>query len=91
MLVSEVVDYIQFDRPVLLSLSWTETASTDKQAGLDPVRTRETRLRETTPRCRRSARQRDACAHVCRGNSRSRWYKEGGYDAIAENFLDFWM
>src|SRR5947209_1434234 len=25
--------------------------------------------------------------HVCRGNSRSRWYTEGGYDAIAEKLL----
>src|SRR5215472_1666162 len=23
-------------------------------------------------------------AHICRGNNRSRWYTEGGYDAIAE-------
>jgi 5-methyltetrahydropteroyltriglutamate--homocysteine methyltransferase len=25
--------------------------------------------------------------HVCRGNSRSRWYSEGGYDAIAEKLF----
>jgi len=25
--------------------------------------------------------------HVCRGNSRSRWYTEGGYDAIAEKLF----
>ncbi len=25
--------------------------------------------------------------HVCRGNSRSRWYTEGGYDAIAERLF----
>jgi 5-methyltetrahydropteroyltriglutamate--homocysteine methyltransferase len=25
--------------------------------------------------------------HVCRGNSRSRWYAEGGYDAIAERLF----
>jgi 5-methyltetrahydropteroyltriglutamate--homocysteine methyltransferase len=25
--------------------------------------------------------------HVCRGNSRSRWYTEGGYDAIAEQLF----
>ncbi len=25
--------------------------------------------------------------HVCRGNSRSRWYAEGGYDAIAEKLF----
>jgi 5-methyltetrahydropteroyltriglutamate--homocysteine methyltransferase len=25
--------------------------------------------------------------HVCRGNSRSRWYSEGGYDAIAERLF----
>ena len=26
-------------------------------------------------------------AHICRGNSRSRWYTEGGYDAIAEKLF----
>jgi 5-methyltetrahydropteroyltriglutamate--homocysteine methyltransferase len=25
--------------------------------------------------------------HICRGNSRSRWYTEGGYDAIAERLF----
>jgi methionine synthase II (cobalamin-independent) len=25
--------------------------------------------------------------HVCRGNNRSRWYTEGGYDAIAERLF----
>jgi 5-methyltetrahydropteroyltriglutamate--homocysteine methyltransferase len=25
--------------------------------------------------------------HICRGNSRSRWYTEGGYDAIAEQLF----
>ena len=25
--------------------------------------------------------------HVCRGNSRSRWYSEGAYDAIAEQLF----
>ncbi len=25
--------------------------------------------------------------HVCRGNSRSRWYTEGGYDAVAEKLF----
>jgi 5-methyltetrahydropteroyltriglutamate--homocysteine methyltransferase len=25
--------------------------------------------------------------HVCRGNNRSRWYTEGGYDAVAEKLF----
>jgi len=25
--------------------------------------------------------------HICRGNSRSRWYTEGGYDSIAEEIF----
>ena len=25
--------------------------------------------------------------HVCRGNSRSRWYTEGGYDTVAEELF----
>ena len=49
-------------------------------------------------RSRRRRRQRGAwravartgvtlAVHVCRGNSRSRWYTEGGYDAIAEKLF----
>jgi len=26
--------------------------------------------------------------HLCRGNNRSQWYAEGGYDAIAEQLFD---
>jgi 5-methyltetrahydropteroyltriglutamate--homocysteine methyltransferase len=28
-------------------------------------------------------------AHICRGNSRSRWFSEGGYDLIAEKLFGF--
>ena len=28
--------------------------------------------------------------HVCRGNSRSRWYSEGGYGIIAEKLFGLW-
>jgi methionine synthase II (cobalamin-independent) len=29
----------------------------------------------------------DLSAHLCRGNNRSHWYAEGGYDAIAEKLF----
>ena len=28
------------------------------------------------------------CIHLCRGNNRSQWYAEGGYDLIAETLFD---
>jgi len=28
------------------------------------------------------------CIHLCRGNNRSQWYAEGGYDPIAERLFD---
>jgi len=28
------------------------------------------------------------CIHLCRGNNRSQWYAEGGYDPIAEKLFD---
>jgi 5-methyltetrahydropteroyltriglutamate--homocysteine methyltransferase len=28
------------------------------------------------------------CIHLCRGNNRSQWYAEGGYDAIAEKLFN---
>ena len=28
------------------------------------------------------------CIHLCRGNNRSQWYAEGGYDPIAEKLFN---
>ena len=39
--------------------------------------------------CFAAARQSDVtlAIHLCRGNNRSHWYAEGGYDAIAERLF----
>ena len=29
-----------------------------------------------------------SCIHLCRGNNRSQWYAEGGYDPIAEKLFN---
>ena len=46
------------------------------------------RSTSTTPAWRaRSATGSSLAIHLCRGNNRSQWYAEGGYDAIAEKLF----
>jgi len=49
-LVSEGVNYIQFDAPYYSHYLDPRQRQQMKQAGLDPIRNSRTRLRETTPR-----------------------------------------
>jgi 5-methyltetrahydropteroyltriglutamate--homocysteine methyltransferase len=88
-LVSEGVVYIQFDAPLYSHYLDPKERDRMRQAGLDPD--------EEFDRCiagDNAALQdipRDGTVtramHICRGNSRSRWYAEGGYDAIAEKLF----
>ena len=47
------------------------------------------RLAHADNACFAAARQSDItlAIHLCRGNNRSHWYAEGGYDAIAERLF----
>jgi 5-methyltetrahydropteroyltriglutamate--homocysteine methyltransferase len=59
-----------------------------KQAGTDPDREFETAIAADNASMKGVARANLTLAlHVCRGNSRSRWYTEGSYDAIAEKLF----
>lgn len=88
-LSSEGVAYIQIDAPRYSYYldpkwrSWIQTnLETDPDAALDEA------LRADNA-CLRAAR-RDGVVlgiHLCRGNNRSHWYAEGGYDAIAEKLF----
>ena len=87
-LVSEGVTYIQFDAPYYSHYLDPTQRERMRQAGRDPDLEFD-----------RSVEGDDACfkeiprdgvtlaLHICRGNSRSRWYTEGGYDAIAEKLF----
>ena len=87
-LVSEGVSYIQFDAPYYSHYLDPTQRDHMQSLGIDPGKQFEkaiagdnTALRDAPPGKVHRA------AHICRGNSRSRWYTEGGYDAIAEKLF----
>jgi 5-methyltetrahydropteroyltriglutamate--homocysteine methyltransferase len=87
-LVSREVRYIQLDAPYYSHYIDEHDRESMKQRGFDPdhefekaIEGDNLALREIPPGTVTRA------FHVCRGNSRSRWYAEGGYDAIAEKLF----
>jgi len=87
-LLSEGVQYIQFDAPYYSHYLDPRQQAHMRQAGLDPNQELENAIAGDNAALRDVARGSVTLAlHVCRGNSRSRWYTEGGYDAIAEKLF----
>jgi 5-methyltetrahydropteroyltriglutamate--homocysteine methyltransferase len=87
-LVAEGVSYIQFDAPYY-SHYLNPQHRAQMQADLrDPDREMEEGIAADNAALAGAPRDRVTVAmHVCRGNSRSRWYSEGGYGAIAEKLF----
>ena len=84
-LIEDGVDYIQMDAPFYGVFIDEQHRATLRQAGLDP----DTALREVVAADNAAIQglPRDnltLALHICRGNSRSRWLYEGGYNPIAE-------
>jgi 5-methyltetrahydropteroyltriglutamate--homocysteine methyltransferase len=87
-LVSEGVQYIQFDAPYYSHYLDPRQRALMREAGLDPDKELENAIAGDNAAMRDIPRGGLTFAlHVCRGNSRSRWYTEGGYDAIAEKLF----
>jgi 5-methyltetrahydropteroyltriglutamate--homocysteine methyltransferase len=87
-LVGEGVTYIQFDAPYYSHYLDPHQRDRLLQAGIDPDRELENGIAGDNAAFRGLARDSVTYAlHVCRGNSRSRWYSEGAYDAIAETLF----
>jgi 5-methyltetrahydropteroyltriglutamate--homocysteine methyltransferase len=87
-LVSEGVPYIQFDAPYYSHFLDPQRREMVRQAGGDPDREFEMAVAGDNAAYAGIAREGITLAlHVCRGNSRSRWFTEGGYDAIAERLF----
>ena len=87
-LVSEGVQYIQFDAPYYSHYLDPRQRAHMRQAGFDPDKELENAIAGDNAALRGVPRGGVTLAlHVCRGNSRSRWYTEGGYDAIAEKLF----
>jgi 5-methyltetrahydropteroyltriglutamate--homocysteine methyltransferase len=88
-LASQGVQYIQIDAPrysYYIDPKWREWISTE--LGVDPEAAFDEAIQADNT-CFRSARINDVTLgiHLCRGNNRSHWYAEGGYDAIAEKLF----
>src|ERR1019366_5532455 len=87
-LVSEGVQYIQFDPPYYSHYLDPRQQTRMRQAGLDPDEELENAIAGDNAALGAVPRGSATLAlHICRGNSRSRWYTEGGYDAIAEKLF----
>ena len=83
------VSYIQIDAPrysYYMDPKWREWIRTEMQ--LDPDAALDEAIRADNA-CFQAARRPGVtlAVHLCRGNNRSHWYAEGGYDAIAEKLF----
>jgi 5-methyltetrahydropteroyltriglutamate--homocysteine methyltransferase len=83
------VSYIQIDAPrysYYMDPKWREWIRTE--IGMDPDAALDEAIKADNA-CFRAARRPGVtrAIHLCRGNNRSHWYAEGGYDAIAEKLF----
>jgi 5-methyltetrahydropteroyltriglutamate--homocysteine methyltransferase len=89
-LVSEGVRYIQIDAPrysYYIDPKWRSYVK--EEMGMDPDQALDEAIRADNA-CLEGVR-RDGVTlaiHLCRGNNRSHWYAEGGYDPIAEHLFN---
>ena len=87
-LIAQGVTYIQLDAPFYSHYLDPEHRNAMKMSGTDPDAEFEAAVAGDNATFAGLARPGVTIAvHVCRGNSRSRWYTEGGYDAIAERLF----
>ena len=87
-LIREGVEYIQFDAPYYSFYLDPGQREKLRAVGRDADREFEAGITADNAAIQGIARDRVTLAlHVCRGNSRSRWFTEGGYDAIAEKLF----
>ena len=89
-LSSEGVNYIQIDAPrysYYMDPKWRDWIRSEMK--MDPDRALDEAIRADNA-CFKVARQPGVtlAIHLCRGNNRSHWYAEGGYDAIAEKLFN---
>ncbi len=88
-LSTEGVKYIQIDAPrysYYMDPKWREWIRTEMR--VDPDAALDDAIRADNA-CFEAARRPGVTLgiHLCRGNNRSHWYAEGGYDAIAEKLF----
>jgi 5-methyltetrahydropteroyltriglutamate--homocysteine methyltransferase len=88
-LSADGVKYLQIDAPrysYYMDPKWREWIRTE--IGMDPDAALDEAIKADNA-CFRAARRPGItlAIHLCRGNNRSHWYAEGGYDAIADKLF----
>ncbi len=84
-LLAEGVAYVQLDAPYYSHYVDPRTREQSRRAGLDPDQALAESVAADNACVQGLARPGVVLAmHICRGNNRSRWYAEGGYEPIAE-------
>jgi 5-methyltetrahydropteroyltriglutamate--homocysteine methyltransferase len=87
-LVAQGVPYIQFDAPYYTHYLDPQHRKEMLADGRDPDQELAEGIAADNAALRSVPRDRvTVAAHICRGNSRSRWFTEGGYDVIAERLF----
>jgi 5-methyltetrahydropteroyltriglutamate--homocysteine methyltransferase len=87
-LVSEGVQYIQFDAPFYSHYLDPLQRARLRQLGRSPDQELENAIAGDNAALREVPRSSITVGmHICRGNNRSRWFTEGGYGAIAERLF----
>ncbi|HXV48409.1 MAG TPA: methionine synthase [Candidatus Binatia bacterium] len=88
-LTNEGAQYVQIDAPrysYYIDPKWRDYIK--NEIGLDPEQALDEAIRADNACLEGAKRQGVILAiHLCRGNNRSQWYAEGGYDAIAEKLF----
>jgi 5-methyltetrahydropteroyltriglutamate--homocysteine methyltransferase len=88
-LVNEGVRYVQIDAPrysYYIDPKWRSYIK--NETGVDPEAALDEAIRADNACLEDAQREGVTLAiHLCRGNNRSQWYAEGGYDAIAEKLF----
>jgi 5-methyltetrahydropteroyltriglutamate--homocysteine methyltransferase len=88
-LVAQGVTYIQLDAPFYSHYLDPRHREATRRSGGDPDADFEAAVRGDNAAFEGLSRAGVTLAvHICRGNSRSRWYTEGGYDAIAGKLFE---
>jgi 5-methyltetrahydropteroyltriglutamate--homocysteine methyltransferase len=88
-LAASGISYVQIDAPrysYFLDPKWCRWMETELRVDVDSMLTESLRADNA---CFAAARRPGVTVaiHLCRGNNRSHWYAEGGYDAIADRFF----
>jgi 5-methyltetrahydropteroyltriglutamate--homocysteine methyltransferase len=90
-LADEGAAYIQIDAPrysYYIDPKWRDYIKNDM--GMDPDQALDEAIRADNS-CLEGVTGREGvltCIHLCRGNNRSQWYAQGGYDPIAEKLFN---